>query len=240
MGAGAIDYERRRVTVDGREVAFTATEYEIPRILSVDAGRLVTSDSLLRQDWHAPVSTDTDRVLAFVKQIRAQLGDDATDPSWIFNERGVGYRMQRPGRNERRRRHGLPQPRGRQIVRVFDFGSRIPTVDPRADEATGRRFAAPPWRARGMGDRDHEVHIPPVRRGRASDGDPDRGLPPAPVRGTRRCPSAPIEIAQHSIRRQIRQMFHQKVGFVRLARFAVLTLRTLDAIRYRACHNPFL
>ena len=55
----------------GREVAFTATENVIPRILSVDAGRLVTSDSLLRQDWHAPVPTDTDRVLAFVKQIRA-------------------------------------------------------------------------------------------------------------------------------------------------------------------------
>ena len=97
LGALAIDYARRRVTVDGRDVALTATEYEILRILSVDAGRVVTSESLLRQAWDDRKPTDTDRVRAFVKQIRAKLGDDASDPRWIFNERGVGYRMPRPG-----------------------------------------------------------------------------------------------------------------------------------------------
>ena len=45
----AIDCGRRRVTVYGRAVALTAREYEILRILSVDAGRMVTSESLLRQ-----------------------------------------------------------------------------------------------------------------------------------------------------------------------------------------------
>ena len=87
----------RRLTVDGRDVALTATEYEILRILSVDAGRVVTSESLLRQARDDRKPTDTDRVRAFVKQIRAKLGDDAADPRWIFNERGVGYRMPRPG-----------------------------------------------------------------------------------------------------------------------------------------------
>ena len=32
----------------------------------------------------------------FVKKLRAKLGDDAARPTWIFNERGVGYRMPRP------------------------------------------------------------------------------------------------------------------------------------------------
>ena len=97
LGALAIDYERRRVTVDGRAVALTATEYEILRILSVDAGRVVTFESLLRQAWDARDPTDTERVRAFVKQLRAKLGDDAARPTWIFNQRGVGYRMARPG-----------------------------------------------------------------------------------------------------------------------------------------------
>ena len=97
LGALAIDYDRRRVTVDGRAVALTATEYEILRILSVHAGRVVTSESLLRQAWDSREPTDTERVRAFVKQIRAKLGDDAANPTWIFNERGVGYRMARPG-----------------------------------------------------------------------------------------------------------------------------------------------
>ena len=98
LGALAIDYERRRVTVDGRTVVLTATEYELLRILSVDAGRVVTSESLLRQAWReGREPTDTERVRSFVKQLRTKLGDDAKHPAWIFNERGVGYRMPKPG-----------------------------------------------------------------------------------------------------------------------------------------------
>ena len=97
LGALVIDYGRRRVAVDGRTVAFTPTEYDILRILSVNAGRVVTSESLLRQAWDTRDSTDTERVRAFVKQVRAKLGDDAANPAYIFNERGVGYRMARPG-----------------------------------------------------------------------------------------------------------------------------------------------
>ena len=91
-----IDYERRRVTVGERVVPLTATEYELLRILSVNAGRVVTSDSLLRQAWGARESTQTDPVRAFVKKLRAKLGDDAASPAYIFNERGVGYRMPDP------------------------------------------------------------------------------------------------------------------------------------------------
>ena len=97
LGALAIDYERRRVTVDGRVVALTATEYEILRILSVNAGRVVASESLRRQAWGAHGSTDPERVRAFVKQLRQKLGDEAANPALIFNERGVGYWMPRPG-----------------------------------------------------------------------------------------------------------------------------------------------
>ena len=85
LGALAIDYERRRVTVDGQAVALTATEYEILRILSVHAGRVVTSESLLRQAWDGGREpTDTERVRAFVSQLRAKLGDDAAHPAFIF------------------------------------------------------------------------------------------------------------------------------------------------------------
>ncbi len=97
LGALAIDYVRRRVTVNGHAVALTATEYEILRILSVSAGQVVTSESLLSQAWDAREPTDTDRVRAFVRQLRAKLDDEAARPADIFNERGVGYRMPRPG-----------------------------------------------------------------------------------------------------------------------------------------------
>ena len=51
LGALAIDYERRRVTVGGRAVQLTLKEYELLRILSLDAGRVVSFESLLRRLW---------------------------------------------------------------------------------------------------------------------------------------------------------------------------------------------
>ena len=97
LGDLAIDYDRRRVSLDGRVVPLTATEYELLRILSVNAGRVVTSASLLRQAWSARDTADTEPVRAFVKKLRGKLGDDASRPSYIFTERGVGYRMPAPG-----------------------------------------------------------------------------------------------------------------------------------------------
>jgi DNA-binding response OmpR family regulator len=32
-----------------------------------------------------------------VKSLRRKLGDDAAQPAYVLNERGVGYRMPRPG-----------------------------------------------------------------------------------------------------------------------------------------------
>ncbi|MYD97657.1 MAG: response regulator transcription factor, partial [Gammaproteobacteria bacterium] len=98
LGGLVIDYERRQVAVDGEAVALTPTEYELLRILSVNAGTVVTSESLLRQAWgNNRNATETDRVRAFVKQLRAKLGDDASNPAYILTVRGVGYRMPKPG-----------------------------------------------------------------------------------------------------------------------------------------------
>ena len=97
LGELAIHHRERRVSVGGRAVPLTATEYELLRVLSINAGRVVPSESLLRQVWNARDSVDTDPVRAFVKKLRAKLGDDASRPTYIFTERGVGYRMGRPG-----------------------------------------------------------------------------------------------------------------------------------------------
>ena len=96
LGELAIDYEQRRVTVAGRQIGLTATEYELLRVLSLNAGRVVTYRSLLRQIWGGRGAGAATLVRNFVKKLRAKLGDDARSPTWILNERGVGYRMPRP------------------------------------------------------------------------------------------------------------------------------------------------
>ena len=96
LGELAIHYEERRVTVAGREVDLTATEYELLRVLSINAGRVVANDALVRQVWSGREKGDVNLVRNFVKKLRAKLGDDAQSPAWIFSVRGVGYRMPKP------------------------------------------------------------------------------------------------------------------------------------------------
>ena len=96
LGDLAIRYEQREVTMADRPVRLTATEYELLRILSVNAGRVVTYEALIRQLWNGPDSGDSDRVRAFVKQLRRKLGDDPARPTYIQNVHGVGYRMAEP------------------------------------------------------------------------------------------------------------------------------------------------
>ena len=96
LGELAIHYEERRVTVAGRPVELTATEFDLLRVLSRNAGRVVDYDALLGQVWSGPQAGGVNRVRNFVRKLRAKLGDDAQSPAWIFSVRGVGYRMPDP------------------------------------------------------------------------------------------------------------------------------------------------
>ena len=89
-------YEAAVVDGAGRRVRLTVKEYELLRILSVNAGRAVTYGALIRQMWPAPNRGDADRVRTFVKQLRRKLGDDPARPTFVLNERAVGYRMAEP------------------------------------------------------------------------------------------------------------------------------------------------
>ena len=96
LGDLAVHYEERRVTVGGRPLRLTATEYDLLRLLTLNAGRVSTYESLIRQLWNGPDAGDPDRIRTFIKQLRRKLGDDPKRPAWILNERGVGYRVPKP------------------------------------------------------------------------------------------------------------------------------------------------
>ena len=91
-----IDYARRRVTMAGRPVRLTATEYELLRILSLNAGWVTTYEVLLRKVWGGRAATDSGFMRSLVKNLRRKLGDDASRPVYLFSERGVGYRLAGP------------------------------------------------------------------------------------------------------------------------------------------------
>ena len=98
LGELAVRYDERLVTVAGLPVDLTATEFELLRALSANAGRVTTYGALLRDVWRGRGAGGTDRVRSCVRNLRRKLGDDPEEPRYIFNVRGVGYRMPQPGK----------------------------------------------------------------------------------------------------------------------------------------------
>jgi two-component system KDP operon response regulator KdpE len=89
-----IDLARRSVTVNGRAVHLTPTEYELLRYLALHAGKPVTHSTLLRQVWGEYAVGDKYNTRYVVAQIRKKLGDNPANPKFIVNEPGVGYRLE--------------------------------------------------------------------------------------------------------------------------------------------------
>ena len=79
-----INYERRKVFVDGQEVRLTQTEYNIVAFLSEHAGRVMTYAAIVRA---------TKKLQVNMANIRKKLGSRPGSNTYILNELGVGYRM---------------------------------------------------------------------------------------------------------------------------------------------------
>ena len=79
------------------QVAWILTSWKAWGKAFSNAGRVLTHDWLQRQLWGGRHVGDVELLRTFVKWLRRKLGDDARKPAYIFTERGVGYRMARPG-----------------------------------------------------------------------------------------------------------------------------------------------
>ena len=89
-------YDERRATLAGQPLILTAKEYDLLHVLATNAGRVVTYETLQRRVWNGREHANSPLVRAFVMKLRQKLRDDPSDPVYILNERGVGYRMPRP------------------------------------------------------------------------------------------------------------------------------------------------
>ena len=93
LGDLVIDYAGRSVSVAGRPVRLTAIEYRLLVELSANAGKALTHDDLLERVWERRSGGDLRPMRSAVRSLRRKLGDDANDPTYIFTEPRIGYRM---------------------------------------------------------------------------------------------------------------------------------------------------
>ena len=92
-----IDFERRLVTLHGKEIHLTRGEYKIVSLLAKNSGKVMTYDTLIDQVW-GPYADDNNRILRVnMANIRRKIEENPGEPKYIFTELGVGYRMLEDG-----------------------------------------------------------------------------------------------------------------------------------------------
>jgi two-component system KDP operon response regulator KdpE len=92
FGGLTVDLERRLVSVDGRVVHLTPTEYRLLEALVRHPGKLLTQRWLLQTVWGGGYGDEANYLRVYVRQLRQKLGDRADAPRFILTEPGVGYR----------------------------------------------------------------------------------------------------------------------------------------------------
>ena len=88
-----IDFARRLVTLSGREVRLTQTEYNIVTVLAHHAGRVMTYAAIIRAVWGSTDEGSVKKLQVNMANIRKKLGCHPGENKYIINELGVGYRM---------------------------------------------------------------------------------------------------------------------------------------------------
>jgi two-component system KDP operon response regulator KdpE len=92
-GGLSIDYASRTVTVEGKVVRLTPTEYSLLYHLSRNAGRVLPHQTLLAKVWGREYTDEVDYLKVYVRRLRQKLEGDPETIGEIVSERGVGYKF---------------------------------------------------------------------------------------------------------------------------------------------------
>ncbi|MFT3894365.1 MAG: response regulator [Anaerolineales bacterium] len=88
----SVDFSRRVVKVNEKEVQLTPTEYDLLKVLVTHAGKVITHHQLLRQVWGDGYD-DMHILRVNISNLRGKLEPDPSRPTYVHTEPGVGYRL---------------------------------------------------------------------------------------------------------------------------------------------------
>ncbi len=95
-GGVSVDLVRRVVKRGDEEIKLSPKEYELLRMLVLNAGKVLTHRQILNEVWGPAHVEDAQYLRVFVRNLRQKLESDPARPALILTEPGVGYRLQAP------------------------------------------------------------------------------------------------------------------------------------------------
>ncbi len=92
-----INFAERRVTLAGRAVWLTPTEFDLLAHLALNRGRVLTHRALLQAVWGEEYEDEAEYLWTYVRRLRNKLEANPAQPQYIVTEPGVGYRFEAAG-----------------------------------------------------------------------------------------------------------------------------------------------
>jgi two-component system KDP operon response regulator KdpE len=96
FGDLTINFARREVLIDGREIYLTPTEYNLLYELATHPNQVLFHDYLLTKVWGSEYRDDVDYLRSYIHYLRKKLEMDSSNPKLIISSPGVGYMFEVP------------------------------------------------------------------------------------------------------------------------------------------------
>ena len=94
LGDVALDPRTREVTVSGEPVQLTRTELSLLHYLMLNRNLILTVSDIISNVWGYDADENDDVVKVTVSRLRRKLETDPSNPKYILNVPGVGYKFQ--------------------------------------------------------------------------------------------------------------------------------------------------
>ncbi|MEK3724994.1 response regulator transcription factor [Paenibacillus sp. FSL H8-0034] len=88
-----MDVLKRHVSVDGITVNLAKKEFELLKYLGSHPGKIFTHEELFREIWGQESYNDTRTIIVHISNLRKKIEPDPTNPQYIINVHGVGYKF---------------------------------------------------------------------------------------------------------------------------------------------------
>jgi len=90
-----INFAERWVSLGGKQIDLSPTEYDLLRELAQNAGKVLTHQMLLARVWGSEYGNETEYLRVYIGRLRGKLEADPKKPKHILTKSGVGYCMQK-------------------------------------------------------------------------------------------------------------------------------------------------
>jgi two-component system, OmpR family, KDP operon response regulator KdpE len=97
LGELVVDLAKREVRMEGKSVHLTPHQFDLLRVLALNAGKLLTQRQLLQEVWGPGYVGAANLLQVNVSQLRRKIEPDRAKPRYLVTETGAGYRLVAPG-----------------------------------------------------------------------------------------------------------------------------------------------